>query len=126
MSLLARTSSLEREPGKAYVFDGPLAGNIQAADASAILIGEVAQDVFGISVSGVDDFNGDGFDDVIIGAWDNGGGGESAPGGPTPFLVRSQEQSRQPRLISLSREAPAISWGFPSLEVTLMGMAWVI
>jgi len=61
--------------GKAYVFDGPLAGNIQAADASAILIGEVAQDGFGISVSGVEDFNGDGFDDVIVGAWDNDGGG---------------------------------------------------
>jgi hypothetical protein len=66
--------------GKAYLFDGPLAGNIQAADASAILIGEVAQDGFGISVSGVEDFNGDGFDDVIVGAWDNdagGGGGRS-------------------------------------------------
>ena len=61
--------------GKAYVFDGPLAGNIQAADASAILIGEVAQDGFGISVSGVEDFNADGFDDVIVGAWDNDGGG---------------------------------------------------
>ena len=61
--------------GKAYLFDGPLAGNIQAADASAILIGEVAQDGFGISVSGVEDFNGDGFDDVIVGAWDNDGGG---------------------------------------------------
>ena len=61
--------------GKAYVFYGPLAGNIQAADAGAILIGEAAQDGFGISVSGAGDFNGDGFDDVIVGAWDNGGGG---------------------------------------------------
>jgi hypothetical protein len=61
--------------GKAYVFYGPLAGNIQAADAGAILIGEAAQDGFGISVSGAGDFNGDGFDDVIVGAWDNDGGG---------------------------------------------------
>jgi hypothetical protein len=61
--------------GKAYVFYGPLAGDIQAADAGAILIGEVAQDGFGISVSGAGDFNGDGFDDVVVGAWDNGGGG---------------------------------------------------
>src|SRR5712691_5919566 len=62
-------------PGKAYVFYGPLAGNIQAADAGAIMTGEVAQDGFGISVSGAGDFNGDGFDDVIVGAWDNDGGG---------------------------------------------------
>jgi len=62
-------------PGKAYVFYGPLAGNIQAADAGAIMTGEAAQDGFGISVSGVEDFNGDGSDDVIVGAWDNGAGG---------------------------------------------------
>jgi hypothetical protein len=61
--------------GKAYVFYGPLSGDIQAADAGAILLGEAAQDGFGISVSGAGDFNEDGFDDVIVGAWDNGGGG---------------------------------------------------
>ena len=61
--------------GKAYVFYGPLAGSIQAANAGAILIGEVAQDLFGGSVASAGDFNGDGFDDVIVGASDNGSGG---------------------------------------------------
>ena len=75
MSLSAPTSSSTQGAGKAYVFYGPLSGNIQAADAGAILLGEAAQDGFGISVSGAGDFNEDGFDDVIVGAWNNGGGG---------------------------------------------------
>ena len=62
-------------PGKAYVFLGPIAGNIQGADASVILTGEQAQDLFGVSVTGVGDFNGDGFADVMVGASDNGTGG---------------------------------------------------
>ena len=61
--------------GKAYVFYGPLNGSVLAANAGAILTGENLDDLFGTSVSGAADFNGDGFDDVVVGAWDNGGGG---------------------------------------------------
>lgn len=61
--------------GKAYLFLGPIAGSIQGADASAILTGEQAQDLFGVSVAGAGDFNGDGFADVIVGASDNATGG---------------------------------------------------
>ncbi len=71
--------------GKAYVFYGPLSGSIQAANANAILIGQVAQDLFGVSVSGAGDFNGDGFADVIVGAWDNRGGGVRSGRGYTFF-----------------------------------------
>jgi len=61
--------------GKAYVFYGPLGGNIQAANANAILTGEVNRDLFGTSVTSVGDFNGDGISDVTVGAPDNGTGG---------------------------------------------------
>lgn len=60
--------------GKAYVFYGPLSGPIQAANAGAILLGEAAKGLFGTSVA-AGDVNGDGFDDAIAGAWDQGGGG---------------------------------------------------
>src|SRR5262245_8742821 len=64
--------------GKAYGFYGPIAGSIQAANAGAILTGENARDLFGTWVSGVGDFNDDGFDDVVVGASDNGAGGVRA------------------------------------------------
>lgn len=57
--------------GKAYVFYGPLSGNIQAANADAILTGETDRDLFGASVTSVGDFNGDGFSDVTVGASEN-------------------------------------------------------
>jgi hypothetical protein len=61
--------------GKAYVFYGPLDGNIQAVNADAILTGELNRDLFGAAVTGVGDFNGDGFSDVAVGAPENGTGG---------------------------------------------------
>ena len=64
--------------GKAYLFKGPIAGNIQASDATAIFTGEAAQDLFGTSVASAGDFNGDGLADVLVGAWDNGAGGSRA------------------------------------------------
>jgi hypothetical protein len=54
--------------GKAYVFLGPLSGHLQASAADAILLGEAADDLFGVSVAG-GDVSGDGFSDVVVGAW---------------------------------------------------------
>ncbi len=56
--------------GKAYLFRGPLAGTIPASEADAVLLGEAADDVFGTSVAGAGDVDGDGRTEVLVGAWD--------------------------------------------------------
>jgi hypothetical protein len=56
------------DTGVAYVFRGPLAGRIDASRADALLKGELENDEFGTSVANAGDVNGDGIDDVIVGA----------------------------------------------------------
>jgi hypothetical protein len=76
--------------GRAYVFFG---GPAPDAVADWTLTGAVAGDSFGRSVSGAGDVNGDGFGDVIVGAYFNDAGGTSAGrayifyGGPVPNAV---------------------------------------
>jgi hypothetical protein len=55
-------------PGISYLMYGPVEGIIELADADAILLGEHTADQAGISVSGGGDVNGDGFNDILIGA----------------------------------------------------------
>ncbi len=60
--------------GRVYVYyGGPTADNV----ADLILSGVSADDNFGSSVSGAGDVNGDGYDDVIVGAYHAGGGGRA-------------------------------------------------
>jgi hypothetical protein len=54
--------------GRAYVFDGPVAGTLIATQANAIIFGEAVNDGFGRSVAAGGDINGDGIADVIVGA----------------------------------------------------------
>jgi hypothetical protein len=61
--------------GRAYIFFG---GARPDAAPDAVLTGEAAGDRFGISVSGAGDVNGDGFGDVIVGAYQNDAGGNDA------------------------------------------------
>jgi PKD repeat protein len=56
------------DAGRAYVF---LGGSSPSSSPALILNGQSFNDNFGTSVSGGADVNGDGYDDVIVGAWKN-------------------------------------------------------
>lgn len=58
----------ENEAGAAYLFYGPVEGSLSASSADAVMVGQLAQDGVGFSVAAAGDLNGDGFDDLIVGA----------------------------------------------------------
>src|SRR5262249_47181052 len=76
--------------GRAYVYFG---GPTPDAVPDLVLTGEAPGDLFGISVASAGDVNGDGYADVIVGAYSNDAGGNNAGrayvyfGGPTPDAV---------------------------------------
>jgi len=58
--------------GKAYLFFGKISGwetNIDILDANVIFMAESSWDRSDYSVAGAGDVNGDGYDDLLIGAW---------------------------------------------------------
>lgn len=63
--------------GKAYLFWGSdtLAGNYSAGQADVVFYGETSGDQFGSALSTGGDVNGDGYADILIGAWKSAGGG---------------------------------------------------
>ena len=64
--------------GAAYLVLGPVIGAVSLASADARLFGEAENDSAGFSVAGAGDVDGDGFDDILIGAEDNDAGGLQA------------------------------------------------
>ena len=66
--------------GASYVLYGPVVGDIDLAAGGydAVIYGESGGDTSGYSVAGVGDVNGDGWDDLMIGAYNNDQGGSNA------------------------------------------------
>ncbi|HEX7077629.1 MAG TPA: PKD domain-containing protein [Candidatus Eisenbacteria bacterium] len=70
-----RNDAAGLDAGRAYLFFG---GPGADAIADRVYTGQVAGDRFGVSVSSAGDVNGDGFDDVIVGAFLSDAGGTDA------------------------------------------------
>jgi hypothetical protein len=65
--------------GAVYIFMGPVSGSFTAHDSDLMLVGEDDDDRFGSSVTGLGDQDGDGVDELVVGARDaeNGDGDEN-------------------------------------------------
>jgi hypothetical protein len=64
--------------GAAYLVLGPVTGTLDLAGADAKLVGEAADDCAGCDISGAGDVDGDGRDDLLLGAYGNDEGGTSS------------------------------------------------
>ncbi len=64
--------------GALYLLNGPITEDRSLSLADAKLGGESSYDYAGYAVSGAGDVNGDGFDDMLVGAYGNDEGGEDA------------------------------------------------
>ncbi len=64
--------------GSSYLVLGAPTGSVDLSDADAILIGEASSDASGEAVGGGGDVDGDGYDDLLVGAKGNDAGASSA------------------------------------------------
>jgi hypothetical protein len=89
--------------GRAYVFRGPLTGVIPSETAWWTLDGPAEESAFGSAVVGLGDVDGDGHDDVAIGAMDAG----DAYGGSVIVHYGTADPSSEPRSATLVGPAGA-------------------
>ncbi len=72
--------------GRAYLVHGTASGtDLDLSAATALLTGEDTYDYAGYSVAGLGDFNGDGYDDVAVGAY---GDDDGASGAGATYIVK--------------------------------------
>jgi hypothetical protein len=64
--------------GATYLIRGPVDADVGLGDSDTVAVGFTTWDVLGFAVSGAGDTNGDGLDDVVIGAYGHDAGGLSA------------------------------------------------
>jgi len=68
----------DSDEGVAYLLHGPLDGSSSLATADAVFVGESASDAAGGTLARAGDVDGDGLDDMLVGAWNDSTGGTSA------------------------------------------------
>ena len=87
LDVVAASRNNDSTTGAAYVFFGPLSGTYGAASADGIVRGEAAGDGLGAPVSAPGDVDGNGLDDLLLGARTSDNGGVDAG---TAYLFLSQ------------------------------------
>ena len=66
------------DAGAVYLFEGPVTGAIDVSSADAVFTGQAAHDNAGSAVGAAGDVNGDGWADILIGAYGESTGGADA------------------------------------------------
>ncbi len=67
-----------RQQGATFLFSGPVSGTLSPAEASTTLVGEEMGDASGNAVANAGDIDGDGLNDLVVGALNHQGPGNDA------------------------------------------------
>jgi formylglycine-generating enzyme required for sulfatase activity len=95
--------------GVAYLLYGPITDDLSLADTDAIYVGEASGDQAGKDVASAGDTDGDGLDDLLIGAYGQDAGGTSSG---AAYLILGDE-IRDSGQVSLA-DTDAKLWGYAS------------